>query len=82
MKSESAKAMTESWCYLPTSRRNTRKAKYFNVESDYCLEVELTPNRVDAASHYGVARDLKASSPAMPQRKTGIGHAGNQHALC
>lgn len=38
----------------------TPAAKYFNVESDYCLEVELTPNRVDAASHYGVARDLKA----------------------
>lgn len=35
-------------------------AEYFNVESDYCLEVELTPNRVDAASHIGVARDLKA----------------------
>lgn len=35
-------------------------AEYFKVESDYCLEVELTPNRVDAASHYGVARDLKA----------------------
>lgn len=38
----------------------TPAAKYFNVESDFCLEVELTPNRVDAASHYGVARDLKA----------------------
>ncbi len=38
----------------------TPAAKYFNVESDCCLEVELTPNRVDAASHYGVARDLKA----------------------
>lgn len=38
----------------------TPAARYFNVESDYCLEVELTPNRVDAASHYGVARDLKA----------------------
>lgn len=38
----------------------TPAAKYFKVESDYCLEVELTPNRVDAASHYGVARDLKA----------------------
>lgn len=35
-------------------------AEYFNVQSDYCLEVELTPNRVDGASHYGVARDLKA----------------------
>lgn len=38
----------------------TPAAEYFKVESDYCLEVELTPNRVDAASHYGVARDLKA----------------------
>lgn len=38
----------------------TPAAEYFNVQSDYCLEVELTPNRVDAASHYGVARDLKA----------------------
>lgn len=38
----------------------TPAAEYFGVESDYCLEVELTPNRVDAASHYGCARDLKA----------------------
>ncbi len=38
----------------------TEAASYFNVESDYRLEVELTPNRVDAASHYGCARDLKA----------------------
>lgn len=38
----------------------TPAAEFFNVQSDYCLEVELTPNRVDAASHYGVARDLKA----------------------
>ena len=38
----------------------TPAAAYFNVESDYMLEVELTPNRVDAASHLGVARDLKA----------------------
>ena len=38
----------------------TPAARYFNIESDYRLEVELTPNRVDAASHYGTARDLKA----------------------
>lgn len=38
----------------------TPAAEYFNVESDWRLEVELTPNRVDAASHYGCARDLKA----------------------
>ncbi len=38
----------------------TPAAEYFNVDSDYMLEVELTPNRVDGASHYGCARDLRA----------------------
>jgi phenylalanyl-tRNA synthetase beta chain len=38
----------------------TPAAEYYKLESDFCLEVELTPNRVDAASHLGVARDLKA----------------------
>ncbi|WP_299576316.1 phenylalanine--tRNA ligase subunit beta [uncultured Sunxiuqinia sp.] len=33
---------------------------YFNVESDYSIEVDLTPNRIDGASHIGVARDLAA----------------------
>ncbi|CAG5076502.1 phenylalanine--tRNA ligase subunit beta [Parvicella tangerina] len=33
-------------------------AKYFNVESDIVFEIGLTPNRADAMSHYGVARDL------------------------
>jgi phenylalanyl-tRNA synthetase beta chain len=38
----------------------TPAGKYFNIESDYCIEVDLTPNRVDGASHIGVARDLAA----------------------
>ena len=38
----------------------TPAAQYYHVESDYVLEVDLTPNRVDAASHYGVARDISA----------------------
>lgn len=33
---------------------------YFPVESDYIFEIGLTPNRSDAASHIGVARDLAA----------------------
>lgn len=33
---------------------------YYKVKSDYVLEVDITPNRVDAASHFGVARDLAA----------------------
>lgn len=35
-------------------------SNYFDVESDYCIEVDLTPNRIDSASHIGVARDLAA----------------------
>lgn len=38
----------------------TPAAQYFGLESDYMLEVDLTPNRIDAASHYGVARDWSA----------------------
>jgi phenylalanyl-tRNA synthetase beta chain len=34
--------------------------EYFHVESDYVLEVDITPNRSDAVSHFGVARDLAA----------------------
>lgn len=33
---------------------------YYNVKSDYILEVDITPNRADGSSHYGVARDLYA----------------------
>ncbi len=34
--------------------------EYFGVEDDTLIEVDITPNRADAASHYGVARDLYA----------------------
>jgi phenylalanyl-tRNA synthetase beta chain len=33
---------------------------YFKMEDDYLFEIGLTPNRADAASHLGVARDLAA----------------------
>jgi len=33
---------------------------HFDVDTDYCIEIGLTPNRGDAISHFGVARDLKA----------------------
>ena len=33
---------------------------YYNIKSEYVLEVDITPNRSDAISHYGVARDLYA----------------------
>ena len=36
-------------------------ADYFGVECDTLLEVAITPNRADATSHIGVARDLVAA---------------------
>ena len=35
-------------------------AEYYHVENDTIIEVDITPNRSDAASHFGVARDLYA----------------------
>lgn len=39
----------------------TAASDYFQVESDTVWEIGLTPNRTDAMSHYGVARDLRAA---------------------
>ena len=38
----------------------TEAASLFELEEDYVFEIGLTPNRADAMSHMGVARDLKA----------------------
>lgn len=46
---------------LPENAQVGMPAKdYFGIKSEYILEVDITPNRADAASHYGVARDLAA----------------------
>ena len=37
-----------------------KAADYYHIENDTIIEVDITPNRSDAASHYGVARDLYA----------------------
>lgn len=38
----------------------TPAATYYGIESDYVISVDITANRADACSHYGVARDLYA----------------------
>lgn len=46
---------------LPADAEVGMPAKeYYNIKSEYILEVDITPNRIDGASHYGVARDLAA----------------------
>lgn len=46
---------------LPEDAKVGTLAKdYFEIDVDYVLEVDITPNRADALSHFGVARDLAA----------------------
>jgi len=44
----------------PDAKVGTPAREYYNIQSEYILEVDITPNRIDGASHYGVARDLYA----------------------
>ncbi|MBS1487240.1 MAG: phenylalanine--tRNA ligase subunit beta [Bacteroidetes bacterium] len=44
-----------------TAKNGTSAAEFFKVETDYVFEIGLTPNRADAASHIGVARDIRAA---------------------
>lgn len=62
----------------------TPAAEYFHLENETVMEIGLTPNRVDGASVYGVARDLaayltaggnpqKAQLPSVPEVKDECG---------
>ena len=41
-------------------KAGTQGSQVFNIETDQVFEIGLTPNRADAMSHYGVARDFRA----------------------
>lgn len=56
---------------LPADAPVGKSAKeYLDIKDDYLFGIGLTPNRIDAASHYGVARDLYAYLRAHGQRAT------------
>ncbi|MBP8959225.1 MAG: phenylalanine--tRNA ligase subunit beta [Bacteroidales bacterium] len=44
----------------PDAVPGTSAAEYFKIEKDYVFTVGFTPNRIDSASHIGIARDLSA----------------------
>lgn len=59
----------------PGAEPGTSAAQYFEVENDVVFEIGLTPNRIDASSHLGVARDLAAflnQSGNMKTRKPSV----------
>lgn len=45
----------------PSTKVGMLAKTYFNIEDDFVFEIGLTPNRTDAVSHIGVARDLAAA---------------------
>ena len=58
---------------LPTGAIvGTTAKEYYGVNSDWAISIDITPNRVDASSHYGVARDLAArlKQEGMPYKLT------------
>lgn len=59
----------------PATKIGTLAKDYFNITTDQILVVGLTPNRIDAASHFGVARDLAAylnTAAAVKLTKPGV----------
>jgi len=45
----------------PSVEVGTSLSELYEIESDHIFEIGLTPNRIDSASHYGVARELQAA---------------------
>ncbi len=41
-------------------KAGTPASEYYHISTDYVIEIDITPNRADGASHLGVARDLAA----------------------
>jgi len=54
----------------------TLASDYYGIRKEFVLEVDITPNRADAASHFGVARDLaallKQSDPSIKLTKPSV----------
>ena len=60
MKLALAKAMKELLYFLMMQYPEQTAKDYFNLYSDWIFEIGLTPNRMDAMSHLGVAKDVCA----------------------
>ena len=54
----------------PEAQVGMAAKEYYNVEEDFVLEIDITPNRADACSHYGVARDIFAILTQMGEKPT------------
>ncbi len=63
----------------------TPASEYFGIQNDTVFEIGLTPNRIDGASHYGVARDLaaflKLNGPVKLNKPSADGFSVDNHDL-
>jgi phenylalanyl-tRNA synthetase beta chain len=57
----------------PSAKKGTPAAEYFRIEEDTVFTIGLTPNRIDAASHVGVARDVAAVLNNFGKSESGTG---------
>jgi len=51
----------------PSAKAGTPAGEHFEIYTDHSIEIGLTPNRTDAMSHFGVARDLRAAVKNAPE---------------
>ncbi len=68
----------------PGTKTGMRAADFFKVHSDTVFEIGLTPNRADATSHFGVARDLAAvwnANRLLDHRAAGSPLSVNRHSV-
>lgn len=67
------------------AEEGTLASKYFGIQNDTVFEIGLTPNRIDGASHYGVARDLaaflKLDGPVKLNKPSADGFSVDNHDL-
>lgn len=59
----------------------TPASQFYGVQTDHIIEIGLTPNRADAASHIGVARDIRASKSRSVNWPAVDGFSVDDHAL-
>ncbi|MFI5203501.1 MAG: phenylalanine--tRNA ligase subunit beta [Flavobacteriales bacterium] len=56
----------------PSVKTGTLASSYFSVKKDYVLHIGLTPNRIDGASHIGVAREVAALTEVREGKKSDV----------
>ncbi|MFT3706015.1 MAG: phenylalanine--tRNA ligase subunit beta [Agriterribacter sp.] len=63
----------------PDAKKGIPAAEYFNLKTDWIYEIGLTPNRMDAMSHLGVAKDVCAYLTVHEKQQRFVKYPYNNH---